>query len=334
MFCTLCFFDSGPLQKNKSIDHCGGRWKICHCLQVQETMYLQMQGPQKPLPRILPAIPGASGVGRVWQIRQVRAIVSGERSPFVGSCAGGVTEVSGVQPQSRSRPRNSTAGLLSMLAMGAATMVTQEFRPSNRVLSRMRRARMARRFRNYQWEEAGKDGREVRLYIPVDQTINEKHVEIELSERRLRVALKTESVIDSDLYDSVHPHESHWFIDRHNSHACVAVTLMKKNMWTQWPFLTTHEAASSSSVKSSCTGAVGNLKQLVFHLVWSRGLRLFALGKELLLCFLAVTAPDAKSLNQTLSLLGFRFWTARRMALFPFALCEVVLLQHLLDTWR
>jgi len=131
---------------------------------------------------------------------------------------------------------------------------------------------MARRFRNYQWEEAGKDGREVRLYIPVDQTINEKHVEIELSEQRLRVALKTEPVIDSDLFDSVHPQESHWFIDRHNSHACVAVTLMKKNMWNQWPFLTTQEAAS---------------------------LRLSALGKQLLICFLAV-----------------------------------VMLQHLLDTWR
>lgn len=214
---------------------------------VQETMYLQMQGPQKPLPRMLPTMAGTSGVG-------------------------GVTEVTGVHPQSRSRPRNSTAGLLSMLAMGAATMVTQMFRPSNRALSRMRRARMARRFRNYQWEEAGKDGREVRLYIPVDQTINEKHVEIELSEQRLRVALKTEPVIDSDLFDSVHPQESHWFIDRHNSHACVAVTLMKKNMWNQWPFLTTQEAAS---------------------------LRLSALGKQLLICFLAV-----------------------------------VMLQHLLDTWR
>lgn len=157
--------------------------------------------------------------------------------------------MTGVHPQSRSRPRNSTAGLLSMLAMGAATMVTQMFRPSNRALSRMRRARMARRFRNYQWEEAGKDGREVRLYIPVDQTINEKHVEIELSEQRLRVALKTEPVIDSDLFDSVHPQESHWFIDRHNSHACVAVTLMKKNMWNQWPFLTTQEAASCLSLK-------------------------------------------------------------------------------------
>lgn len=145
----------------------------------------------------------------------------------------------------RGRPGNGAAGLLSMLAMGAATMVTREFQPSKRVLSRMGRARTARRFMSYQWEEAGKDGREVRLYIPVDAAIKEKHVEIELSEKKLRVGLKTRGpVIDSDLYDFVHPHESHWFIDRHDGRTCVAVTLMKKNMWKQWHFLTTHEAAS------------------------------------------------------------------------------------------
>lgn len=205
-------------------------------MQVQETMYLQMQGPQKPLPRIPPAFPhGTFGATD-------GATGTHSATSKVGEVGVGV----GATHKLPSRPGNSTAGLLSVLAVGAATMITQ-FRPSKR-LSQMRRARMARRFRSYQWEEAGKDGREVRLYIPVDQTIKEKHVEIDLSESKLRVSLLNgPPVIDSDLYDSVHPHESHWFIDRHGGHACVAVTLMKKNMWTQWPFLTTQEAAGFSA---------------------------------------------------------------------------------------
>ena len=134
-------------------------------------MYLQMQGPSKPLPRIPPAFPKAAG----------EVAPMGAKAP---------------------RPRNSTAGLLSMLAIGAATLVTQELRPSKRVLSRMRRARMARRFRNYRWEEAGKDGRELRVYIPVGYSIKDKDVEIELSESRLKVSLGAASVIDSELFDS------------------------------------------------------------------------------------------------------------------------------------
>lgn len=217
---------------------------------VQGTMYLQMQGPQKPLPRIPPAFPhGTFG-----------ATDGATGTHSATSKVGGVGVGVGATHKLPSRPGNSTAGLLSVLAVGAATMITQ-FRPSKR-LSQMRRARMARRFRSYQWEEAGKDGREVRLYIPVDQTIKEKHVEIDLSESKLRVSLLNgPPVIDSDLYDSVHPHESHWFIDRHGGHACVAVTLMKKNMWTQWPFLTTQEAA---------------------------GLRTLGLAKVLAACFLVV----------------------------------------------
>lgn len=209
-------------------------------------MYLQMQGPQKPLPRIPPAFPRGTfgGATEATGSRGTSKVSEG-----LGSGVG-VGEVGGVgtvgTPKLPSRPGNSTAGLLSILAVGATTMMTQ-FRPSKR-LSHMRRARMARRFRSYQWEEAGKDGREVRLYIPVDQTIKETNVEIDLSESKLRVGLLNgPPVIDSDLYDSVHPHESHWFIDRHGGTACVAVTLMKKNIWTQWPVLTTQEAAGCSA---------------------------------------------------------------------------------------
>ena len=193
-----------------------------------------MQGPQKPLPRIPPAFP------------QQRTYGSDGATPGTSGVTSKVSGVGvgiGAHRKLPSRPGNSAAGLLSILAVGAATMMTQ-FRPSKRLP--LRRARMARRFRSYQWEEAGKDGREVRLYIPVDQTIKETNVEIDLSESKLRVSLLDgPPVIDSDLFDAVHPHESHWFIDRHGTHACVALTLMKKNMWTQWPFLTTQEAAGS-----------------------------------------------------------------------------------------
>lgn len=217
---------------------------------VQETMYLQMQGPQKPLPRIPPAFPQQGTYGTDGATPGTSGVTSKVSGVGVGI---------GAHRKLPSRPGNSAAGLLSILAVGAATMMTQ-FRPSKRLP--LRRARMARRFRSYQWEEAGKDGREVRLYIPVDQTIKETNVEIDLSESKLRVSLLNgPPVIDSDLFDAVHPHESHWFIDRHGTHACVALTLMKKNMWTQWPFLTTQEAA---------------------------GLRILGLAKVLAACFLAV----------------------------------------------
>ena len=136
-----------------------------------------------------------------------------------------------------------------MLAMAMATLVTRWFQPSKRSLSRMSQARTARRFMSYQWEEAGKDGREIRLYVPVDETVKEKHVEIDLTESKLRVGLKLRGqVIDSDLYDMVNPHESHWFIDQHEGRRCVAVTLMKKNIWKRWTFLTSSEATSHLAV--------------------------------------------------------------------------------------
>eukprot|EP00438_Fugacium_kawagutii_P009106 Skav217844 [mRNA] locus=scaffold3024:55971:57284:+ [translate_table: standard] len=251
---------SGPVNRLNP----GGYGKYA---SVQETMYLQMQGPQKPLPRIPPAFPrGTFGGSTDATGSRGTSKVGGLGGEVEEVGVGGVGGIGVAAPKLPSRPGNSTAGLLSILAVGATTMMTQ-FRPSKR-LSHMRRARMARRFRSYQWEEAGKDGREVRLYIPVDQTIKETNVEIDLSESKLRVGLLNgPPVIDSDLYDSVHPHESHWFIDRHGGSACVAVTLMKKNIWTQWPVLTTQEAAGLrtlflAKVMAACFLMVVVLQQL------------------------------------------------------------------------
>ena len=222
----------------------------------------QMKGPQNPLPRVAPFPPAfphgnfqgnfhglggtTDGATGALNLRH-SAGTSKVRAVGVGRVGTGAERTERKLPSLLSflpRPGNSTAGILSIFAMGAATMITQ-FRPSKRS---MRCARMARRFRSYEWEEAGKNGREVRLSIPIDQTIEEKDVEIDISESKLRVSLGNSltnaPVIDSDLYHAVRPHESHWFIERTGSHACVAVTLTKKNIWTQWSFLTTQEAAS------------------------------------------------------------------------------------------
>ncbi|CAE7701547.1 BOB2 [Symbiodinium pilosum] len=209
--------------------------------QVADALHLQMQGPKVPLP---PISQGSLSLREpVRTARQATATATATAEPILHS-----------KPQAKRS--NGAAGLLSMLAIAMATLVTRWFQPSKRSLSRMNRARMARRFLSYQWEEAGKDGREIRLYVPVDETVKEKHVEIELTESKLRVGLKLRGqVIDSDLYDMVNPHESHWFIDQHEGRRCVAVTLMKKNMWKRWDFLTSSEAA--------CLRVLGCVKTLL-----------------------------------------------------------------------
>eukprot|EP00440_Ansanella_granifera_P017948 gb/GFBE01019491.1/.p1 GENE.gb/GFBE01019491.1/~~gb/GFBE01019491.1/.p1 ORF type:complete len:262 (+),score=37.08 gb/GFBE01019491.1/:1-786(+) len=145
-------------------------------------------------------------------------------------------------------PGNASAGVLAMLAVGTATLVTRWLEPSRPISLRRQRIFMARHFVNYSWEEAGKDGRELRVYIPVDDTVKPKHVEMELTENRLKVSINGQMpAIDADLNGTIDPEESFWFIEQRAGRRCVALTMTKKNMWERWQHLTCSEASGMKS---------------------------------------------------------------------------------------
>eukprot|EP00931_Biecheleriopsis_adriatica_P036251 TRINITY_DN20891_c0_g1_i1.p1 TRINITY_DN20891_c0_g1~~TRINITY_DN20891_c0_g1_i1.p1 ORF type:complete len:252 (-),score=41.84 TRINITY_DN20891_c0_g1_i1:71-826(-) len=184
---------------------------------------------QPPLPRaVLVQLPQSRHAQAVWAVTSTAALRTSRR----------------VRAAKR-RYRNSSAGLLSALAVGSATLASLA-EPSRRPSPRRQTVPASRRFLHYSWEETGRDGRELRVYVPVGPGVRHHDLRVELTESQLRIGVKGEpAVIDSDLCGLVKPEDSFWSIESRSGRNYVELTLIKQDPWEGWQHLTRAEASST-----------------------------------------------------------------------------------------
>jgi len=93
----------------------------------------------------------------------------------------------------------------------------------------------------YHWS-AGLTGEdepsEIKVFMPIEDSIKAKDCDIKISKKALRVGLKgQEPVIDDALWKECDADESSWEIDKNDGERCVVVSIVKKSKWDRWEFL-------------------------------------------------------------------------------------------------
>lgn len=79
---------------------------------------------------------------------------------------------------------------------------------------------------------------EIRVCVPVGDTVKAKDCEVRIGLKSLRVGLKgQEPVIDDALWKECNFEESSWEIAQDQGQRCIVVTILKKAKWDVWPHL-------------------------------------------------------------------------------------------------
>jgi len=93
----------------------------------------------------------------------------------------------------------------------------------------------------YYWAPAGEadEAEEIRVCVPIDAGKKAKDLDIKITKKQLRVALRGESepIIDDALWKEIDADESSWEIDTDKGSRCVILTLVKKSKWDRWEYL-------------------------------------------------------------------------------------------------
>eukprot|EP00929_Paragymnodinium_shiwhaense_P120929 TRINITY_DN929_c2_g2_i1.p1 TRINITY_DN929_c2_g2~~TRINITY_DN929_c2_g2_i1.p1 ORF type:complete len:281 (-),score=90.29 TRINITY_DN929_c2_g2_i1:159-1001(-) len=91
----------------------------------------------------------------------------------------------------------------------------------------------------YYWAAGeGEESEEVRVCIPVEDSIKAKDCDIKLTKKSLKAGLKgQEPIIDDALWGECDPEESDWTIEKDKDKRCVVLTIKKKSKWDQWEYL-------------------------------------------------------------------------------------------------
>jgi len=97
----------------------------------------------------------------------------------------------------------------------------------------------------YYWR-AGLNGEdepsEIKVFMPIEDSIKAKECDIKISKKALRVGLKgQEPVIDDELWKECDAEESSWEIDKDDGKRCAVVSIVKKSKWDRWEFLVKRE---------------------------------------------------------------------------------------------
>jgi cyclophilin family peptidyl-prolyl cis-trans isomerase len=84
----------------------------------------------------------------------------------------------------------------------------------------------------------GEQGEEIKVMVPVDEKIKAKDLDIKISAKKLKVAIKGEEpIIDETLFKDCNADDSEWEIDKDKGQRCVILTLVKKSKWDAWEYL-------------------------------------------------------------------------------------------------
>ncbi|CAE8616264.1 unnamed protein product, partial [Polarella glacialis] len=93
---------------------------------------------------------------------------------------------------------------------------------------------------SYYWSSGSGDdeSEEVKVFIPIEDSIKAKDVDIKIGAKLLKAGLKgQEAIIDDALWKEVDPEESSWEINKDEGKRCIVLTLMKKSKWDKFEYL-------------------------------------------------------------------------------------------------
>jgi peptidylprolyl isomerase len=89
----------------------------------------------------------------------------------------------------------------------------------------------------YYWK-AEDEAEEVKVFIPIEDSIKAKELDIKIAKKTLKAGLKGQDpIIDDTLWMDCDPEESSWEIEKDQDKRCVILTLFKKNKWDRWEYL-------------------------------------------------------------------------------------------------
>jgi len=84
----------------------------------------------------------------------------------------------------------------------------------------------------------GGGGEEVKVFVPIDDSVRGKECEIKITKKTLKIGIKGQDpIIDDALWKEVDPDESSWEIDKDKGKRCICISLIKKSKWDNWEYL-------------------------------------------------------------------------------------------------
>jgi len=92
----------------------------------------------------------------------------------------------------------------------------------------------------YSWAPVaqGDEEAELRVVIPVEDTVKAKDCDISIGKKKLKAGVKgQEPIIDDAFFKEVEPEDSSWEIDTVDGKRSIVLTIAKKSKWDQWEYL-------------------------------------------------------------------------------------------------
>jgi peptidylprolyl isomerase len=92
----------------------------------------------------------------------------------------------------------------------------------------------------YSWKPASPEdeAEEIRVFIPIDEAIKAKDLDISIGKKKLKAGIKgKDPIIDDDFFKECNAEESSWEIDKVDGQRSVVLTIVKKSKWDRWEYL-------------------------------------------------------------------------------------------------
>mmetsp|Transcript_42596 Transcript_42596/g.84700 ORF Transcript_42596/g.84700 Transcript_42596/m.84700 type:complete len:279 (+) Transcript_42596:91-927(+) len=93
----------------------------------------------------------------------------------------------------------------------------------------------------YYWV-AGDEAEDIKVYIPIEESIKAKDLDIKFGKKTLKAGIKgQEPIIDDALWKECDAEECSWEIDTHKDKRCVVLSVMKRSKMDRWEYLVKSE---------------------------------------------------------------------------------------------
>lgn len=90
----------------------------------------------------------------------------------------------------------------------------------------------------YSLQSGGEESTEIRVCVPIAETIKSKDLDIKITAKALKVGVKGEDpIIDDLLWKNCEHDDSSWEIDKDKGQRCIILTIHKKGKWENWEYL-------------------------------------------------------------------------------------------------
>eukprot|EP00438_Fugacium_kawagutii_P034205 Skav233203 [mRNA] locus=scaffold24:488539:493705:- [translate_table: standard] len=91
----------------------------------------------------------------------------------------------------------------------------------------------------YEWSSGEDDSEEIKVFVPIEDSIKAKDCDVKITKKALKVGLKgQEPVIDDTLWKEIDPDESSWEIEKDSKgNRCIVLSMLKKSKWDRWEYL-------------------------------------------------------------------------------------------------